>query len=155
MRKYQLPDFLSARVDQSVYERWLHRKAVAHVKRDRGRGNTTATNAGYKVAIHKAVCECHGVDAYTGEALNWSLLSQYDNEQSKQHGRGYKNQFALLPSVDHVGDGTGPADFKICAWRTNDAKADLSYEEFVELCSKVVQAANQQPKPTPYRRGLP
>ena len=143
MRKYQLTDELLALVGQEIYERWLHRKAMAHVKRDRGRGNTTATNESYKIAIHKAVCHSGGKDAYTNEELDWSLLSKYDNEQSKKHGRTYKKKFALLPSVDHVGDGTREADFKICAWRTNDAKNDLSLSEFIELCSRVVNAANK------------
>ena len=125
MRKYQLTNKLASLVDQETYERWLHRKALAHVRRDRNRGNTSATNELYKIAIHKAVCESDGKDCYTNEDLDWSLLSKYNNEQSKKHGRHYKKQFALLPSIDHVGDGTGEADFKICAWRTNDAKNDL------------------------------
>lgn len=143
MRKYQLPTFLDQSIDQKAYDRWLHRKAVAHVRRDRNRGNRTATNEEYKIAIHKAVCDSGGKDAYTHEDLDWSLLSKYNNEESKKHGRNYKKQFAMLPSVDHVGDGKGPADFKICAWRTNDAKNDLSYEEFLELCRKVIAAANK------------
>ena len=142
MRKYQLTEPMSALVEQTIYERWLHRKALAHVKRDRNRGNKTATNESYKIAIHTAVCECGGNDAYTNEKLDWSLLSKYDNEQSIKHGRSYKKQFALLPSVDHIGDGTDAAGFKICSWRTNDSKNDLSYKEFVELCEKVKNAAN-------------
>ena len=138
-----MPRFLSAIVEQPSYERWLHRKAAALVRRDRGRGNETATNEEYKIAIHAAVCESNGKDAYTNEDLDWSLLSKYNNEQSKVHGRVYKRQFALLPSVDHVGDEKGSADFKICAWRTNDAKNDLPYEEFVELCRRVVQSARK------------
>jgi hypothetical protein len=141
MRKYQLPKFLDF-VDQKVYERWLHRKAVTHVRRDRNRGNKRATNEEYKIAIHKAVCDSGGKDAYTNEELDWSLLSKYDNKQSKSHGRIYKKRFAMLPSVDHVGDGKA-ADFKICAWRTNDAKSDLSYEEFLDLCRKVISSANK------------
>ena len=120
----------------------MSRKAVAHVKRDKARGNTTATNESYKIAIHKAVCESKGKDAYTNEQLDWSLLSKYNNEQSKKHGRYYKKQFALLPSVDHVGDGTGEAYFKICAWRTNDAKNDMTYLELVELSKKILNAYN-------------
>ena len=139
MRKYQLIGRVTELVSQDTYERWLHRKALAHVKRDRARGNTTATNEEYKIAIHKAVCECDGKDAYTNEDLDWSLLSQYDNEESKRYGRRYKKKFALLPSVDHVGDGKGPADFKICGWRTNDAKNDMNLEEFIELCKKVLK----------------
>ena len=138
-RKYATPGFLRGIVDQVVYGRWLHRKAVAHVRRDRKRGNPAATIEGYKIAIHKAVIESGGNDPYTGEALDWSLLSTYDNDESKKHGRRYKAKFALLPTADHVGDGTGPAIFKICAWRTNDAKNDLNLGEFVELCRKVVK----------------
>ncbi len=130
-------------VDQKDYEKWLRRKAVAHVRRDRNRGYKLATNEIYKIAIHKAVCESEGKDAYTEERLDWSLISKYDNEQSKKYGRKYKKQFALLPSVDHVGDGKGTANFKICSWRTNDSKNDLSYVEFLGLCKKVIAAANK------------
>ena len=143
MRKYQLSNKLATLVTQEVYERWLDNKARTHLSRDRKRGNLTATNEGYEKAIHQTVCDSDGRDAYTNEELDWSLLSTYNNKKSKEGGRHYKKQFALLPSVDHVGDGTGEADFKICAWRTNDAKNDLSYLEFVELCKKVVNAANK------------
>jgi hypothetical protein len=60
MKKYQLPEFLASEVSQAQYERWLHRKAEAHVRRDRERGNTAATNASYKAAIHKAVEDSEG-----------------------------------------------------------------------------------------------
>jgi hypothetical protein len=51
-----------------------------------------------------------------------------------------------LPTVDHVNDGLGPADFRICAWRTNDAKNDQSLDEFVALCRRVI---DYQGKPLP------
>jgi len=137
-RKYQRPIFLDDIISQKVYEKWLSRKASTHVRRDRRRGNTFASITEYKSAIHAAVIQCCGRDAYTGEQLRWDLLSKYDNEQSRKGKRAYKAKFALLPSVDHVGDGSGPANFKICGWRTNDAKNDLSYEDFHSLCKKIV-----------------
>ena len=73
-KKYAIPNFLAAVVTQAVYSRWLHRKAVAHIRRDRKRGNSTATNEAYKIAIHKAVCASGGLDAYTGEKLDWHLI---------------------------------------------------------------------------------
>jgi hypothetical protein len=94
----------------------------------------------YKTAIHEAVCASMGIDAYTKEALAWDLISTYNNEESKAGKRGYKAKFALLPTVDHVGDGLGVADFKICSWRTNDSKGDLSLSEFIELCERVLRA---------------
>jgi len=137
-RKYELPSFLKGVLTQSAYDKWLHRKAVAHVRRDRKRGNVSATNESYKIAIHKAVIGSEGLDFYTGEQLDWHLLSQYDNKESKADGRQYKARFTLLPTADHVNDGLGPADFQICAWRTNDAKNDLLLDEFIALCERVV-----------------
>ncbi len=139
VRKYELPPFLIDTLSQEKYERWLRRKAVAHVRRDRKRGNTSATNEEYNLEIHRAVVESRGFDVYTGDKLDWSLVSKYDNDQSKAGGRVYKAQFALLPTVDHVNDGLGQAEFKICSWRTNDSKNDLSLSEFHDLCKKVIR----------------
>jgi hypothetical protein len=138
-KKYQLPSFLSGQVTQEIYERWLRHKAQAHVKRDRRRGNITANGDAYRFAIHSAVLECDGHDTYTGEELKWSLISQYNNDEAKQQRRDYKRRFALLPTVDHVGNGMGTADFKICGWRTNDAKNDLELSAFLDLCQAVLK----------------
>jgi hypothetical protein len=137
-RKYPLPDFLKSSTTQARYEHWLHGRAVAHVKRDRKRGNVTATNESYKKVIHQAVLDSKLTDYYTGELLDWSLLSRYSNDEAGKNKRRYKASLALLPSVDHVGDGLGAPDLKICAWRTNDAKNDLTPQEFIDLCRRVV-----------------
>ena len=143
LRKYPLPRFLEKSIAQSTYDAWLHRRAAAHVKRDCNvRKNAMATVRSYKQAIHRAVVESEGRDAYTGERLDWDLIGTYDNEVSKRDRRAYKKIRALLPTVDHVGDGTGAADFRICSLRTNDAKNDLPLLEFVSLCERVVKHAN-------------
>ena len=138
-KKYAQPSFLSGVVSQEAYERWLRRKAQAHVRRDRKRGNATAIGESYREVIHSAVIESVGLDAYTGEVLDWNLISQYDNDESKENGRYYKRGFALLPTVDHVGNGMGAANFKICGWRTNDAKNDLEVSEFLSVCAAVLK----------------
>jgi hypothetical protein len=138
-KRYQLPSFLSGQVTQEVYERWLRRKVQAHVRRDRHRGNDTAIGEAYRVAIHLAVIDSGGRDSYTGEELDWSIISKYDNDASQENGRHYKQGFALLPTVDHVGDGIGVADFKICGWWTNDAKSDLELSAFLALCQTVLE----------------
>ncbi|SFV88665.1 Protein export cytoplasm protein SecA ATPase RNA helicase (TC 3.A.5.1.1) [hydrothermal vent metagenome] len=137
-RKYPLPAFLEGLHSQANYEKWLTNKAQTRLKRARDRGNTQANNEEYRIEIHRAVLECGGADAYTGELLDWRLLGRYNNVESKKGGRVYKKKFALLPTVDHVGDGMGKADFKICSWRTNDAKNDLSFSEFVVLCRQII-----------------
>jgi hypothetical protein len=153
--KYPFPPFLDGVLTRPAYTAWLQRKAAAHVKRDRKRGNPSATIEEYKLAIHKAVLASEGCDVYTGETLRWDLVSTYDNEASKAAGRSYKATLALLPTVDHVDDGLGPADFVICAWRTNDAKNDLSFGEFLALCRRVIAHADKVHEKTaeaePYR----
>lgn len=37
--KYSMPAFLKDVVEPELYERWLDRKAAAHVKRDNGRNH--------------------------------------------------------------------------------------------------------------------
>ena len=133
-----MPSFLAESVSEEAYERWLSRKAAAHVKRDRGRLQTGVGQSLYKEAIHAAVVLSEGRDVYTGEQLNWKLISTYKNEESKAGRHGYKAGFALLPTVDHVSAGATEASFRICSWRTNDAKHDLSISSFLELCEKVL-----------------
>lgn len=139
-KKYKLPEGFP-KVDQSDYERWLQRKAQSLVKRDRQwlkeqNSEKKLVIKVYKKAIHKAVCECKGVDAYTGEKLRWDLLSKWDNSRAEKEKENYKKKFVLLPVIDHAKK-FGVANFKICSWRTNDAKNDLPLPEFIELCKKV------------------
>ncbi|MGB7656330.1 MAG: hypothetical protein WBL74_12700 [Novosphingobium sp.] len=141
-KRYQIPASLA---DQGIlhgtYERWLRRKAAAHVKRDRLRAGHVITGELYRQRIHEAVSQ-HGThDFYTGEKLDWKLVSTYDNVASKAGRSVYKAGFALLPTVDHVLREDGKWDFVICAWRTNDAKNDMSHAEFIALCRRVVAHA--------------
>ena len=146
-KKHLLPTFLDGIVSPETYDQWLYRKAKAHVKRDRQRGHLNVTGSMYRAAIHEAVVRSAGRDAYTGEKLDWHLISTYDNEQSKEGKHHYKASFALLPTVDHIEASSSSATFHICAWRTNDAKNDLSTEAFLDLCAKVLKHAGYQVQP--------
>jgi hypothetical protein len=135
-----MPEFLKARsVKREAYERWLRRRAQAHVKRDRGRGNKDAIGESYRKAIHNAVLASNGLDAYTGEKLDWALISRFDNSSAKKHGRDYKHKFALLPTVDHVGDGKEHPHFNICSWQTNDLKNDLTLKQLIAVCRRLLE----------------
>ena len=91
--KYNLPDFLKD-TPESVYLRWLNRKAQSLVRRDRRRWGQTISASDYKQAIHDAVMCSKGRDFYTGEQLDWSLISKYDNRDSQRLGSQYKRKFA-------------------------------------------------------------
>jgi hypothetical protein len=139
--RHAIPLFLVGRVNPLVYERWLARKAAAHLKRDRKRGYEEITAAQYRDDIHKAVLGSEGRDFYTGEELDWTLLSKYNNEESSAGRHGYKAGFALIPTIDHIESARVNSGFRICGWRTNDAKHDLSHQAFIELCVLVVKKA--------------
>jgi hypothetical protein len=143
--RYPVPDSLA--IKQDTYIRWLRRKAAAHVKRDRKRCAHAITGEDYRRKIHAAVC-AHGThDYYTGQKLDWSLVSTWCNEDSRLSRTEYKAGFALLSTVDHVPCAEGGYDFVICAWRTNDAKNDLGHEDFIALCRRVVAHADRSIKP--------
>jgi hypothetical protein len=136
---FELPDFLEGICDRARYVRWLQRKAVAHVKRDRKRyGIDSCTISRYKLMIHEAVLTNGDRDYYTGMMLDWQLISRFDNEEAKSGKSKYLRQFGNLPTVDHVQEANGTLRFVICSWRVNDAKSHLSEEEFWELCEQVL-----------------
>lgn len=139
MGKYALPESLKGKTTPEAYKRWLYRKAQAHVGRDREYGNADAIGDLYRAAIHAAVIEGGDLDAYTGEPLDWSLISKWDNEKAKEGKRDYRRKFAMMPTIDHVGDRRGKPVFKICSYRTNDAKSDMNLSEFKALCRKVLK----------------
>lgn len=128
--RYPVPAALG--IEHATYLRWLRRKAAAHLKRDRKRfPELDLTGEKCRTDIHNAVCD-HGThDFYTGEKLDWSLVSTYDNVASKKGGTAYKSGFVLLPTVDHVFEPDGTR-------RTNGAKNDMSHDDFVALCQRVV-----------------
>src|ERR1700675_1388100 len=95
--QYPVPECIKMHCDQLKYSRWLQRKATAHARRDRKR-DMACTIARDKTEIHAAVCSSGHLDFYTGESLNWSLVSTYDNESSRSGRKKYKKSLALLPT---------------------------------------------------------
>jgi len=137
---YQLPSTIPVKPD--TYKRWLDRKAKSIKRRNAKKDNINHGGLKfYKDAIHKAVCSSNGKDFYTGEQLNWPLLSRFNNTEAKKGGSVYLRRFSLLPTVDHY-DNRKKLNFVICSWRVNDAKNYMSHNEFIELCRKVI--ANQK-----------
>lgn len=60
------------------------------------------------------------------------------NSAAAAKRRKYNRELYDLPTIDHVGDGLGAANFAICSWRVNDAKHVQTFDEFVEMCRLVV-----------------
>ena len=86
-----------------------------------------------------------GLDFYTREQLEWSLISKYNNRESQREGSPYKRKFALLPTVDHTDPESEDPHFVICGWRTNDCKHDLTVPELAEFCEAFLRAQTRDP----------
>jgi len=137
-RKHPLPDCLRAQgVDEVAFCRWLHRKACAHVRRDRTRGFQNIGVSSYKQAIYQAVVEASGRDFYTGRALDWQQISKWANEEAA-NGRGvYKRQFWNIPTVDHEDPSNPGSPLRLCSWRVNDTKNDQTIIELLALADLI------------------
>jgi hypothetical protein len=120
-----------------TYPGWVQRKAVTLCKRDQKRGGTGNVQQ-YRLAIHGAVLASEGRDHWTGEGLDWHLIGTYDNREATAGKGEHKKQFAMLPTIDHSSDTPEP-EFVICAWRTNDAKHDMTPEELLAFCEAVIR----------------
>lgn len=149
MAKYAVPDCIRALgVEQHVYGRWLMGRAVAHRKRDTKRavktGQLPPALAKYQDAIHTAASRCGGICEYTREPLMWTIIGTWNNHDAAVGGAAYKRKFARMPTVDHVHgeDGLPIAldDLRVTSWELNDAKGDLSFNQFLALCRLVVGA---------------
>lgn len=131
-KKYSIPLFLKNVVSEETFVKWLSRRAKSQVKRDRGKGKE-CTISQYKNMIYDAVLYSKGKDAYTGEELDWSKISTYD---SVKIGR---KDLLNMPTVDHEVDSNGNNTFRICSWRTNDFKNDLSISELKAICRLILE----------------
>ena len=123
------------------YSDLIRKKAEVVTRRDKRRGGNYSVKEAIE-AIHQAFHRCNGFDPYDGSKLDPELLGTYNNNQSKERGAGYKREMAMLPTVDHV-TAKPVANFEIVSWQTNDAKGDMTPEEFVAYCQRVVQIAAQ------------
>ena len=137
--RYPVPECIRKKCSQKTYSRWLHAKASAHVRRDRKRLKNDCTVAQYKAAIHAAVAAGGELDYYTGEELDWSLVSTFNNDAAIEGRVKYKKSFALLPTLDHTENESGETKFVICSWRANDMKSDMTEDEFYEMCARVLR----------------
>jgi hypothetical protein len=135
---YTLPAFLEGRCTQAIYTKWLNNKAWILLKRDKKRRKpyaASATRRTYKQLIHQAIVEAGEYDPFTGDALAWELIGTWDT--SHEQPEGYKKQFALMPTVDHIDSDL--LEFEICSSQSNDCKSDLNPAEFVAYCKRVAQ----------------
>jgi hypothetical protein len=124
-----------------TYPGWVQRKAVTLCKRDQKRGGSGNVQD-YRLAIHQAVLASAGLDHWTGEPLDWHLIGTYDNREAATGKGEHKKQYALLPTPSQPSGSPEPA-FVICAWRTNDAKHDMTPEELLTFCRRVVAHAER------------
>ena len=136
---WSAPDWVG--LSDEDYSDLIRKKAVAVTRRDKRRDGKYSVKEAIE-AIHLAFHRCKGFDPYDGSKLAPELVGEYKNEDAKAQGAAHKRRFAMLPTVDHV-TAKPVADFEIVSWQTNDAKGDMSPDEFIAYCHRVVEIAKQ------------
>ena len=137
-RTWTIPDCLKPKVsDENIFRKWLHRKAMSIRNRDRKRNVPVLSLSLMKQAIVSAIERSNGHDFYTGEPLDWHLISKWVGSEEGTSANDYRRKFWMLPSVDQDFTDASKTAFHICSWRMNDSKNDQSIAEFLQLAAKV------------------
>ena len=145
--KYPLPSRLEGVCSVVKYHKLLRCKADELQKRDKRIGRVfdrEFSQADYKMKIHAAMMACDGTDPYTGDALRFDLMGEWNNNTQlgpwpREAALGaIREEFYLLPVVDHVDPDSGKLEFEICSWIVNEGKSQMAPEEYRALCGKVV-----------------
>src|SRR4051812_27524549 len=101
-RKWKIPECLKPTVsDEEAFRKWLDRKAQSVRKRDRRRNVPVLSLSTMKEAILAAIERSNGRDFYTGEPLDWHLISKWVGMEEGTSASVYRRKFWMLPSVDH------------------------------------------------------
>jgi len=150
--KYPLPPILVGVCGAPKYHKWLRCKADQLQKRDKKLNRPCAqklSQADYKMKIHEAVMTNDGLDPYSGDRLRWDLIGKWgDNAETplmkrrnfpgSARYRTMKEEFFMLPVVDHVDPGAMDLQFEIVSWIVNEGKSQMTPQEYKDLCAKVV-----------------
>jgi hypothetical protein len=132
----------------AVYRKWLDTRAKQEYKRDVALKRSCAAAGSkslYKQAIHDAVVSGNGIDPFTGTALQWDLIETWEN--AAPHAiANREEEFSQLPTVDHIDPSSAVIAFEICSWLVNDSKGNLSAQEYVDYCGRVVDHNKANPR---------
>ena len=100
----------------------------------------------YFEAVCKALEKCENKDHYTGhsfESSAWEIslkLEEAEEKESWEEAEMRQNRITF----DHVhGRDLRTLEFVLCAGKTNDAKNDLTQEDFINLCQIIADRKNQ------------
>ena len=140
-RKYSLPPFLSGIVSQ-VLRTIVAPESSGSRTSNLLRGNVTAIGEVSREAI-RSVWRAKDATLIPANLSTGSSSANTIMTDQRHRVRKYKRDFARAssPTVDHVSDGLGSANFKICGWRTNDTKNDLEMSEFLSVCRAVLETS--------------
>jgi hypothetical protein len=136
VQPHPLPSTLAGVITQEAYDKWLSGKVLDLFWKDNRRHMPYAKPGGedlYREKIGEALAENALIDPFTGDKLDWSLISKWPPPP----GGDKLKEFDLLPTVDHKDPCSPTLDFEICSRKTNLSKSCLTPTEFVALCKKI------------------
>jgi hypothetical protein len=153
--KYPLPAYLQDIYTVSSYAGMLKLKARNLRNRDRRNKKPVALKysvAKYREKVHGAIMDGGRTDPYTGETIDWTLISKWDGVAGKDRGIpnllavGFDKSLYLSPSIDHVYPDSDELELEVCSWIANSCKSVLNPAEFIALCGKVAACSRRKSK---------
>ena len=131
--------------DRAVFIEWACERHIRLRQRDKRWIDRTQSNQDlpdcekYFTAVCKAIKSCEGKDYYTGKPLNWQITLEPKKESPDREKQGVETaERQERVTFDHLnGRNLEDLQFALCAGKTNDAKNDLTEDEFLALCEAV------------------
>jgi hypothetical protein len=146
-----LPWYLEGILTEKQFNKWFREKINDELHKDRKRGRKCAKNATYalyKQKLFDALCAGGTKDPFTGETMQWELVLEWNPEKAAGIP-GYFRQFYLMPTIDHIDPDADAPAFEVCSWKINMCKSCQTPDQFIAMCSKVVDTIVNHNIPSP------
>jgi putative endonuclease len=143
-RKYPCPSYLVEIFPGPLFAAYLKIRARNLRNRDKKRGKPVAlkfTVAQYREQLYNAIVNGGRTDPYTGDAIDWTLVKDWDASldtvMGDQKVGDFNKALYMSPAVDHVDPDSDDLELEICTWIVNACKSELNPTDFIALCVKV------------------
>ena len=133
MSNYEPPIWVKS--ESTNYKRWLNKMANRVVKHKRKYGESHNVKQTMD-SIHQAMQLSDGIDPYDGTMMKSELIDTYMMKGCTLDANS-KKEFFRMPTIKYQSIEQSCV-FEIMSMQTNEAKGEMSHEEYLNHCRAVV-----------------
>ena len=142
MSNYEPPIWVKS--ESINYKRWLNKMANRVVKHKRKYGESFNVKEAMD-AIHQAMQLSDGIDPYDGTIMKSELIDTFMMKGCTLDANS-KKEFFRMPTIKYQSI-EQTFDFEIMSMQSNEAKGEMSHEEYLNHCRAVVNYCNVEENP--------